>query len=367
LREGQNVDEVLAGALTVVELDSSSAQRWFDAIIRVRTELRASDSGDDWDAFRVALTTAAEGEFLGSELPQRFIEYSENNGRFDVVTRMEDYASNLPELWAQAVAEHDRAEPTEVAEVAEPATAPGADRWEVAVARFGSGWAGWDGTEASWPRFRDWFYTSVNALDPQVYTVAYQHLDPLNTANEADRIGRLLELGLTITAQPPAAARPAAPPDPWDQAVAAYGSGWAGWDGTEASWPRFRDWFYAATNALDPAVYAAVYARLQPLDGLAPADRIARLTESGLTVNAIAPAPAEKAEGDGATRDLPRPGTAEFAQEVVAPVAQAVENQVPQLAARFGMTEEEVRAELAALGPDFLERIAADELTSAAG
>jgi hypothetical protein len=196
---------------------------------------------------------------------------------------------------------------------------------------------------------------------------AYQRIEPLNTLPLADRIARLHEFGFTVTAV--AQPEPVAAADPWELAVAEHGGGWAGWDGSEAGWTQFRDWFYTATNASDPAAYAAAYERLDPLNTADAAERIARLSELGLTVNAVAPAavPApEAAEPEAAAvESLPEPGTPQFDTEVVAPVAAAVDSRVPQLAAEFGMTEEEVRAEIDALGPDFFAQAAAEEMTNA--
>jgi hypothetical protein len=356
------MDEALAGALTAVELDASDAQRWFDMIIRVRQELKDSGSGDDWDAFKSALTAGAESEYLRSDLPVLFTEHLEYNGRLDVVKRMEEYGSNLPDLWAQAVAE--RNQPAEAPADVEPAASP----WDTVVAQHGPGWAGWDGSEAGWTQFRDWFYTAANATDPAAYAEAYQRIDPLNALPLTDRIARLHEFGFTVNAvaQPEPAAL-----DPWASAVTEHGAGWAGWDGSEAGWTQFRDWFYTAANATDPAAYAAAYERLEPLNTAGPADRIARLSELGLTINAVAPVAVpvpEAAEPEAAqapVEPLPAPGTPEFATEVVAPIAAAVDARVPELAAQFGMSEEEVRAEIEALGPDFFAEAAAEELNTA--
>jgi hypothetical protein len=79
----------------------------------------------------------------------------------------------------------------------------------------------------------------------------------------------------------------------WDTVVREFGPGWAGWDGSEEGWAQFRDWTYSSANAQDPELYATAYEKLAPLDELPAADRIARLTELGFTVQAQAVQPDE--------------------------------------------------------------------------
>jgi hypothetical protein len=86
----------------------------------------------------------------------------------------------------------------------------------------------------------------------------------------------------------------------WDAVVRQFGAEWAGWDGSEAGWAQFRDWTYTAANTQSPEMYAAAYEKLNPLNGLAPAERIAKLAELGLAVDVSGPsaAAADSAELD---------------------------------------------------------------------
>lgn len=81
----------------------------------------------------------------------------------------------------------------------------------------------------------------------------------------------------------------------WDTVVQQFGPGWAEWDGSEEGWMRFRDWTYSSANAENPELYGAAYEKLDPLGGLPLAERIARLTELGFSVqtSAAAAAPGE--------------------------------------------------------------------------
>jgi hypothetical protein len=77
----------------------------------------------------------------------------------------------------------------------------------------------------------------------------------------------------------------------WQRLVARHGPDWSGWDGSEVGWVQYRDWFYVAANSFDHEVYAETYRRLDPLNALEPAARIAALRELGFTIAASAPEP----------------------------------------------------------------------------
>jgi hypothetical protein len=70
----------------------------------------------------------------------------------------------------------------------------------------------------------------------------------------------------------------------WETAVTKYGPAWAAWDGSESGWVEYRDWFYEATSADDERAYAAAYEKLEPLNTVETAERIAQLKEFGFTI-----------------------------------------------------------------------------------
>lgn len=74
------------------------------------------------------------------------------------------------------------------------------DPWQAVVAEWGSTWAGWDGSDAQWASYRDRLYNDAYTRNRDWYVAARERLDPLNTTTRADRIARLIALGLTITA-----------------------------------------------------------------------------------------------------------------------------------------------------------------------
>ncbi|GAB1515939.1 hypothetical protein [Actinophytocola sp. KF-1] len=82
----------------------------------------------------------------------------------------------------------------------------------------------------------------------------------------------------------------------WQAAIDQFGGSWAAWDGTEEGWAEYRDWFYDATNSQDPAMYAEAYERLDPLNDLDLAQRIARMRDFGFDVSGT---DGDAAEPDG--------------------------------------------------------------------
>lgn len=104
-------------------------------------------------------------------------------------------------------------------------------------------------------------------------------------------IGRLVaDFDALSTSYAGAKAGPETPMDGglWEAAVEQFGSGWAGWDGSADGWVEFRDWFYAAASSYGPEMYAVVFERLDPLNDVPLAERVARLTEFGFTISVSA-------------------------------------------------------------------------------
>lgn len=74
-----------------------------------------------------------------------------------------------------------------------------AELWQQAVEQFGPQWVNWDGTEETWGQYRDWFYQVTNAVNPDLYAVAYQNLDPLNADDPATRVAKLKDFGFDVS------------------------------------------------------------------------------------------------------------------------------------------------------------------------
>lgn len=262
------MDAELLDAVAIVDIDPGQAEEWFDLVAGAY-----SASDENWDAFSEQLSAAAGNVFgVAAEV---FLEYAADHGKTELIGRLVAELPELPSVYASSkvLAEQSAAQQD------------GAS-WDAIVAQFGSGWAGWDGSEAGWMQFRDWTYTAADALSPDLYVLAYDKLNPLDELPVAERIAILAELGFTINAESAQLAQPSA--SPWETVVEEFGSGWTGWDGSEAGWAQFRDWTYAAANAQSPELYAAAYEKLNPLNGLAPAELIAELTELGLAISVSA-------------------------------------------------------------------------------
>ncbi|GAB1516032.1 hypothetical protein [Actinophytocola sp. KF-1] len=247
-------------AVAVVDIDPGQAGEWFDVV-----EAAHSTSNGDWDTFSEQLRSTAGGGF--DTAVKTFLWYAADHGKMELIDKLVADPGALPSAYANS---------------REQAAEPQPGSWDTVVELFGSGWAGWDGSEEGWAQFRDWTYTSANAQDPALYAVAYEGLAPLDDLPLAERIARMTGLGFEINAQPPDEQAG----DPWSDVVRDFGPGWANWDGSDEGWAQFRDWTYTSANAQDPALYAAAYEKLAPLDELPAAARIARLTEFGFAVQA---------------------------------------------------------------------------------
>jgi hypothetical protein len=121
------------------------------------------------------------------------------------------------------------------AEAQETAEDPAA--WNAFLAEKGPYW---DGTEESWPQFRDWFAYEAGQAGVPGFAAAF-----LQYAQDAgDRAGVFAEYGLQRPgagtgdlAEPGGAAED---PAAWNAFLAEKGPYW---DGTEENWPQFRDQF----------------------------------------------------------------------------------------------------------------------------
>jgi hypothetical protein len=271
------MDAETLDAVAVVDIDPSQAGEWFDLVHGAHS---ASDG--DWDTFSEQLRSTAGGSF--DMAVETFLDYAADHGKIDLVDKLVADLGALPSAYASSREHAAQDQP---------------QSWDTVVEQFGPGWAGWDGSEEGWVRFRDWTYSSANAQDPELYGAAYEKLDPLNALPLAERIAALTGFGFEISARPqePSGSH-------WETVVREFGPGWANWDGSDEGWVQFRDWTYTSANAMDPELYGAAYEKLNPLDDLPAAERIARLTELGFAVRATvateaAAAPAESSAAAG--------------------------------------------------------------------
>ena len=249
------MDAEVLDAVAVVDIAPNQATEWFDLVNGAYTA-----SSNDWDTFSRQLSSTAGSTY--STAAVAFLGYVADHGKTELVGKLVADLRDLPSAYASS---RQRAAPS----------------WDEVVRLLGSGWANWDGSDATWAQFRDWTYTSANEQDADLYAVAYEKLNPLNGLPPGDRVAALTGLGLKISPKP---AQPKPAVSHWDTVVRQLGSGWANWDGSEAGWAQFRDWTYTSANQQHPDMYAAAYEKLNPLNGLPLTERAAKLTELGFTV-----------------------------------------------------------------------------------
>lgn len=254
------MDQDVLGAVGAIQQDRAGAEQWFDAIVSVHQE-----SGADTDQFAEGIT-AARGN-VSAEQVEYFLSYVAQNGGAELVAKLAALGTGgllaaYDEIYAEAPAAAMSAE----------------DYWSTSVTEYGGAWADFTGTEESWATHRDQFYSYTNAYDPAAYAAAYEKLNPLNGMQMPDRVAALQNLGFPVSVAPKA--------DPWAELIAAHGADWAAFTGSETSWTQCRDQFYRDANTIDAQLYAAVYARLNPLEGQPMEQRIAVLREIGCTVTA---------------------------------------------------------------------------------
>jgi hypothetical protein len=248
------MDADVVGALDLLELNPTDAERFFAAVLAAHEE-----SGGDWDRLRERLD-AVRGDFPTGEV-ERFTEYADQHGRADLVASM---ATTGRDELLSAYTEQSDAE-------------PGTDPWATLLADHGDQWADFTGTEESWTETRDAFYVTANDIDSDLYATAYHQLSPLDQLPMDQRITALQALGLPVTATPA---------DPWRSLVAEHGADWAAFTGTEESWTDTRDAFYVTANDIDSDLYATAYHQLSPLDQLPMDQRVTALQRLGLPVTA---------------------------------------------------------------------------------
>jgi hypothetical protein len=186
------MDAEVLDAVAVVDIAPNQATEWFDLVNGAY-----SASSNDWDAFSRQLSSTAGSTFGTAAVT--FLGYAADHGRTELIGKLVADLRELPSAYASSRSQA----------VAQVPPQSGGSSWDDVVRQLGSGWAGWDGSEATWPQFRDWTYTSANEQHPDMYAAAYEKLNPLNGLPLTERAAKLTELGFTV--QTPAAQPPAEP------------------------------------------------------------------------------------------------------------------------------------------------------------
>ncbi|TDP95145.1 hypothetical protein [Labedaea rhizosphaerae] len=278
------LDDYARQALIAVPPDvlGSDVEAWFQFV----AENVADESGSSrtWDDFAEALKNSPEAGSFSQAV--------------DVFTEeMAQYSSEWPGIADQLAQESTAELAAAYAEaLAEPAAAeqqsPG-ELWAQLVADGGD-WSAWDGSEAGWAQWRDWFYNvAATRAGAEGEALARQQIGPMDAFPLPQRIAGLEQQGFTVGPAARAAAQAPVKRDPgevWAELVA-EGGDWSAWDGSEAGWAQWRDWFYnvAATRA---GADGEALARQQigGLEGSPLAERVIGLQQQGFTVTGAAAA-----------------------------------------------------------------------------
>jgi len=153
----------------------------------------------------------------------------------------------------------------------------------------------WDGTEAAWTQFSEWF--AYHAHDRGLAAPAAALLSHLVAQPVTERITTLAQYGVTIrTVTQPAASgsgEPAYDEHAWQEYITQNGRQW---DGTAATWDQFSEWFayYAGERGFAaPAAALLRYLASQPVT-----ERTATLWPAGEPASAE-PGSAEEPESPG--------------------------------------------------------------------
>lgn len=260
------MDDVVVDALRYLGGQLSDPLEFFQAVRDDHEENK--DSG--FDAFRSAFEARGFGA-AGEEL----VRYLDDNGRLELVTKVVEHRPE--ELVAAYVEQVAAGEDGPESGADDPGTAAA---WQALLAEY-SGY--WDGDEANWAAFEQ--YVVYYATEQGLAGPAQRFFE---RAAAEDKPALFAEYGVALRFESAGAAESVAAEAQealWQAAIGQFGSFWAAWDGTDLGWVEYRDWFYEATNSQDPDMYALAYERLQPLDELAPDERITRLRDLGFDVS----------------------------------------------------------------------------------
>ncbi len=267
------MDHVLSGSITAVrEFGIGDPELWFTLIVEVYQELESSEWGPDFVDFTARFTDRATMEGLRAAA-EEFVRYAEANGGIELVRQAHD------EGVANLVYEFERL----LAEAADSATAQAQESelgyaydeaaWNAFLPEFG---AQWNGDEAAWAQFVEWFLYHAedrSLAEPATAFVEYADVQP-------DRVAVFAAYGIDI-----AGSETAAEPEPvaeldmdaWEAFLAHVGSDW---NGDEAAWPQFVEWFlhHARVQGLESVATGFI----QYAEG--EADKIGFFARYGITV-----------------------------------------------------------------------------------
>lgn len=197
------MDEMTAyAACAAVHNDDGEAERWFGAVIGAYQDLAEPA---DWDAYQAALTESAASEGLPATTVEQFVTYlGQQPTPMEIVADMSaqrpDELLEVYRGWLASASDASAAAAaTEAVQAGPDGQAPEDEAtWNAYLAQNGPYW---DGTEAAWPGFREWFLYHAHAAGVGNSAAAF-----LTYADgEPDRVGVFAEYGIQI-AQPSAAA-----------------------------------------------------------------------------------------------------------------------------------------------------------------
>lgn len=190
------MDDFTDAVLSVQLTDITQAERWFELVCRAYGE-SVSAGEDSWDGFRERLTGTATEEGFSAEA-ETWTEYmaATTSAPLDVVADMSAQGKDrLAEMYAaeMATVQGDGETVRADGQVADDPAA-----WNAYLTTNGSFW---DGTEAGWQQFRDWFL--YYAAEAGVQQSAEIFIDDVEA--QPDKIATFLRYGITVTTQPSSA------------------------------------------------------------------------------------------------------------------------------------------------------------------
>ena len=281
------LDDYARQALTAVppEALGGDVEGWFDFV----AENLADENGNTrtWDDFAEALKNSPEAGSFGQAVDAFTEEMAQSSSEWP----------GIADQWAQEsgselAAAYEEALAAEASPEEQGGTSP-AELWAALVAAGGN-WSAWDGSEAGWVQWRDWFYDVARTRGgDEGEALARQQIGGLDKASLPERIAGLEGQGFTVGDAARAAVAAPAPRDPaalWAELVA-EGGDWSAWDGSEAGWVQWRDWFYnvAKTRGGDEGE-ALARQQLSWMDGSTLAERVDGLQQRSFSVPTAAAA-----------------------------------------------------------------------------
>jgi hypothetical protein len=206
------MDSAVTYAITVVQLDESVRERWFELVCRTHGETA------DWQQFATALVAGAVPAGVNTETAELFVlaMATYDVAPLETVGRMCEVAYELPALYQQLAITDAGQEPTGYDESA----------WNAFLAEHGPYW---NGEDAAWPEFRAWFVYEAEQTGVGGPAEAFL----THAENQPDPRAVFTEYGIAVPAT-------AQTEHDWNPFLAEHGPYW---NGEDASWEAFRTWF----------------------------------------------------------------------------------------------------------------------------